>query len=111
MSWAPGASAHGWPIGTDRALLDRLRDDQIVIEVCPSAALQVAGVGPASHPLAAWLDHGVPIVVGSDHPLAFATSVSGELALLERAEEAHGEPGRMRAAVRHGKRLLGGAHR
>jgi aminodeoxyfutalosine deaminase len=70
---------HGIAAADDPALLDRLRDEQITLEICPSSNV-ATGVVPslAEHPLPRLLDAGVPIVLGSDDPPMFNTTLVEE---------------------------------
>lgn len=70
---------HGIAAADDPALLDRLREEQITLEICPSSNV-ATGVVPslAEHPLPRLLDAGVPVVLGSDDPPMFNTTLLEE---------------------------------
>jgi aminodeoxyfutalosine deaminase len=70
---------HGIAAAGDPALLDRLREERITLEVCPSSNV-ATGVVPslAEHPLPRLLDAGVPVVLGSDDPPMFNTTLLEE---------------------------------
>ena len=70
---------HGIAAAGDPRLLDRLREDGITLEVCPSSNV-ATGVVPslAAHPLPRLLAAGVPVVLGSDDPPMFGTSLLEE---------------------------------
>jgi len=70
---------HGIAAARDPQLLDRLRADRITLEICPSSNV-ATGVVPAlaSHPLPAFLAAGVPVVLGSDDPPMFGTTLLEE---------------------------------
>jgi aminodeoxyfutalosine deaminase len=70
---------HGIAAAGDPALLDRLREEQITLEICPSSNV-ATGVVPslAEHPLPRLLDAGVPVVLGSDDPPMFNTTLLQE---------------------------------
>ena len=70
---------HGIAAAGDPRLLDRLREDQITLEVCPSSNV-ATGVVPtlAAHPLPRLLAAGVPVVLGSDDPPMFGTTLLEE---------------------------------
>jgi aminodeoxyfutalosine deaminase len=110
---------HGIAAAGDPRLLGRLREANITLEVCPSSNV-ATGVVPdlAAHPLPRLLAAGVPVVLGSDDPPMFSTSLleeyrrvrdhlgltAGQLRALARASfEASFAPVELR------QRLLGGA--
>jgi aminodeoxyfutalosine deaminase len=70
---------HGIAAAADPRLLDRLREDRITLEVCPSSNV-ATGVVPslAAHPLPGLLAAGVPVVLGSDDPPMFGTTLVDE---------------------------------
>ena len=70
---------HGIAAASDPRLLDRLRQDQVTLEVCPSSNV-ATGVVPALdlHPLPRLLAAGVPVVLGSDDPPMFDTTLLDE---------------------------------
>jgi aminodeoxyfutalosine deaminase len=70
---------HGIAAAEDPRLLARLREDQITLEVCPSSNA-ATGVVPtlAAHPLPRLLAAGVPVVLGSDDPPMFGTTLLEE---------------------------------
>jgi aminodeoxyfutalosine deaminase len=70
---------HGIAAAGDPRLMERLRTDRITLEVCPSSNV-ATGVVPslAEHPLPVLLDAGVPVVLGSDDPPMFGTSLLEE---------------------------------
>ncbi len=76
-----GAERIGHGIGAigDPRLLGRLREDGITLEICPSSNV-ATGVVPslAAHPLPRLLAAGVPVVLGSDDPPMFNTSLLEE---------------------------------
>ena len=70
---------HGIAAAEDPRLLARLREDQITLEICPSSNV-ATGVVPAlaAHPLPRLLAAGVPVVLGSDDPPMFGTTLLEE---------------------------------
>ena len=70
---------HGISAAGDQRLLDRLREDRITLEVCPSSNV-ATGVIPSleEHPLPRLLAAGVRVVLGSDDPPMFGTSLVEE---------------------------------
>src|SRR5262249_19836858 len=67
---------HGIAAATDPALIARLREERITLEICPSSNV-ATGVVPslAAHPLPRLLAAGVPVVLGSDDPPMFNTTL------------------------------------
>ncbi|HUB40048.1 MAG TPA: adenosine deaminase [Streptosporangiaceae bacterium] len=70
---------HGIAAAGDPALLARLRQERITLEICPSSNV-ATGVVPslAEHPLPRLLEAGVPVVLGSDDPPMFNTTLLDE---------------------------------
>ena len=70
---------HGIAAAEDPRLLDRLRADEVTLEICPSSNV-ATGVVPtlAAHPLPRLLAAGVPVVLGSDDPPMFGTTLLDE---------------------------------
>jgi aminodeoxyfutalosine deaminase len=70
---------HGIASADDLRLLDRLREEQVTLEICPSSNV-ATGVVPAlaAHPLPRLLAAGVPVVLGSDDPPMFNTTLLDE---------------------------------
>ena len=90
---------HGIAAAGDPRLLDRLREAGITLEVCPSSNV-ATGVVPAlaDHPLPRLLAAGVPVVLGSDDPPMFNTSLLEEY---RRVQEHLGlTAGQLRALAR-----------
>lgn len=60
---------HGTAAGKDPHLLDLLANEDTCVEVCPISNRLTGALGPAeTHPLVAFRNHGVPIVICSDNP-------------------------------------------
>lgn len=73
---------HGTASAGDARLLDRLAHDGVVLEVCLSSNVATKVVPSlAEHPLRRFLDAGVAVVLGSDDPPMFATSLPVEYRL------------------------------
>ncbi len=72
---------HGVQAVHDPQLLARLRDEQVVLEVCPTSNV-VLGVVPShdEHPLPRLVEAGVAVTINSDDPPFFSTSLTEELA-------------------------------
>jgi aminodeoxyfutalosine deaminase len=77
---------HGIAAINDPALMDFLAERQIPLEVCPASnvctgalAVQLAGVPTIlEHPLPKLFRHGIPIVLSTDDPTMFHTTLDGE---------------------------------
>lgn len=56
-----------------------------VVEVCPTSNLRIGGLrDPAHHPVRRFVEEGVPVVVASDDPGIFGTTLRQELAWVAR---------------------------
>ncbi|HEU5453584.1 MAG TPA: adenosine deaminase, partial [Terriglobales bacterium] len=77
---------HGLSAQHDPALLDRLRREQVPIEVCISSNLRT-GCCPrlADHPVRRYFDAGLNVVLNSDDPPMFGTTLSREYQLAQDA--------------------------
>lgn len=77
---------HGIGATTDPALIERLVEDGITLEVCPGSNVAL-GIFPsfAAHPLAQLRDAGVKVTVSTDDPPFFHTSMTREFEELNRA--------------------------
>ena len=79
---------HGVGAASEPALVRRLADEQVTLEVCPASnvALGVAAT-PAQVPLIRLLDAGVPVALGADDPLLFGSRLTAQY---ELARNVHG---------------------
>lgn len=77
---------HGVQAWDDAALVDRLAENAVTLEVCPVSNVTL-GVYPTmqDHPIARLRDAGVPVTVSTDDPPFFHTTMSGEYDALHRA--------------------------
>lgn len=75
---------HGIAAVDDPRLLRELAEDGVVLEVCPTSNLRTGAWQPArgAHPVLTLLEAGVPVVLGSDDPAFFGSSLQGEFELL-----------------------------
>ena len=75
---------HGVRAVEDPALVERLAEDGIVLEICPGSNLAL-GIYPApsAHPIATLRDAGVTVTVSTDDPPFFHTDMANEREILE----------------------------
>jgi len=92
----PDRIAHGIAAADDPALLDRLAESRIPLDVCPGSNLATGAVRRLEdHPLRRIIDAGVRVTLGSDDPGLFSTDLTREyelaarIASLSTAEIAH----------------------
>lgn len=77
---------HGIRAVDDAALLERLRDRGVTLELCPTSNVRLGLVGGlASHPLRRLMAAGVPVTLNSDDPLLLGVTLGHELAATARA--------------------------
>ena len=70
---------HGISAVNDPALMAELRERDIPLEICPTSNVCTGAVASLDvHPLRRLFDAGVPIVLDSDDPALFGTTISGE---------------------------------
>jgi adenosine deaminase len=73
---------HGVRAASDAALLRRLADEAITLDVCPTSNVVLQVVPTlADHPLPALLAAGVPVTLNADDPLFFNSGVLAEYQL------------------------------
>jgi adenosine deaminase len=66
------------------AVMDLLRDRQVLLEICPTSNVHTGTVSSIDdHPLKVLFDHGIPISINDDDPITSRTRVSNELMLLQ----------------------------
>jgi adenosine deaminase len=77
---------HGVRAIEDPALVDRLAEDGVVLEVCPGSNVAL-GIYPRweDHPIARLRDKGVKVTVSTDDPPFFHTTMTNEFDRLARA--------------------------
>jgi len=77
----PDRIGHGIATVADPALLARVADEGVVLEVCPTSNVTLGLVASLEeHPVRALRDAGVAITINSDDPPFFATTLTDELA-------------------------------
>lgn len=79
---------HGIRAAGDPALLERLRERRVTLELCPTSNVRL-GLVPnlAAHPVRALLASGVPATINSDDPLLLGTSITRELTACAAAHQ------------------------
>ena len=82
----PSRIGHGVRAGEDPALVDRLAEDGIVLEVCPRSNVRL-GLYPsvARHPIERLRERGVAVTVSTDDPPFFDTDLTREYEALADA--------------------------
>tara|TARA_B100000678_G_scaffold167650_1_gene140028 strand:+ start:90 stop:1025 length:936 start_codon:yes stop_codon:yes gene_type:complete len=77
---------HGVKAIEDMSLIERLRRDQVALEMCPTSNVQTGAVASlAAHPIDELLLLGVPVTVSTDARTVSSTTLSGEYAALRHA--------------------------
>ncbi|KAA9008312.1 adenosine deaminase [Histidinibacterium aquaticum] len=77
---------HGVNAIRDLALVDRLAEDGVVLEVCPGSNVVLKATGDwPKHPIARLRERGVKVTVSTDDPPFFHTTMTREFEGLERA--------------------------
>ncbi len=78
---------HGIAAIHDRALMDLLAEKQIPLEICPGSNLRTGALAQQlhrvdaaieDHPLPSLLRHGIPVVLSTDDPAMFHTTLQDE---------------------------------
>lgn len=81
----PSRIGHGIGAIQDPALVDRLAEDGVVLEVCPGSNVFLNAVPSwEAHPIAKLPDAGVKVTVSTDDPPFFRTTMTAEYEALER---------------------------
>lgn len=81
-----GRIGHGVRCLDDHALLDRLRSDQIALEMCPTSNVQTGAVASlAAHPATRLLGDGFPVTISTDTRTTCATTLGQEFGLLRES--------------------------
>jgi len=79
---------HGVRVVEDPALLERVVDEGIVLEVCPVSNVALGVYSDlTSVPLPALLDAGASVALGADDPLLFGSRLAGQYATMRAAHE------------------------
>lgn len=95
---------HGIAAINDPELMDLLAEQKIPLEICPGSNLRTGALARQlgrnsvrieDHPLPQLLRHGIPVVLSSDDPAMFQTTLLEEYANAERMRLQEGELTRM----------------
>lgn len=82
----PERIGHGVDAIHDLALVDKLAEDGIVLEVCPGSNVFLGATGDwPEHPIRALRERGVKVTVSTDDPPYFGTTMTREFEGLARA--------------------------
>ncbi len=74
---------HGITAIQDEALLARLADEAITLDLCPTSNLKLGVVqSAAEHPIRRFFERGVRVTVSTDNPTILGCSLTSELKLL-----------------------------
>lgn len=76
---------HGIGAIEDPRLVEKLAEQQIVLEICPGSNVNLKAVaGWAAHPIVKLRDAGVPVTVSTDDPPFFHTTMTEEYDMLHK---------------------------
>lgn len=79
---------HGVRSAESQAVMDLLRERQVLLEICPTSNVHTGTVPSIqAHPLKALYEYGIPISINDDDPITSRTRVSNELMLLRKVFE------------------------
>src|SRR5438270_8589157 len=84
----PDRIGHGILAAGDQDLMDALRDEEIVLEICPTSNLLTKALpdeAAVRDTFRAFVDHGVQFTIATDGPEMMRTHLRDELGLLRRA--------------------------
>lgn len=99
---------HGIAAIHDPALMDLLAERRIALEVCPASNIQTGALAAqlgrpqaaiADHPLPLFVRHGIPVVLSTDDPAMFQTTLGAEY---HHAAQMGLSEGEIRAVIRAG---------
>lgn len=70
---------HGLTLRENAKLLERFRDRDICLEMCPTSNQEVVGIAADDYPFSDYFQHSVPIAVCTDNPAISRTTLSNEI--------------------------------
>ena len=83
----PHRIGHGIRAAYDEAAMRLLREQDVVLELCPTSNLQthaVSGTDELKHIVQTFLDRGVKVTLNTDGPYLLETDMQSEVAMVER---------------------------
>ncbi|HUM09568.1 MAG TPA: adenosine deaminase [Myxococcaceae bacterium] len=83
----PHRIGHGIRAAYDEAAMKLLREQDVVLELCPTSNLHthaVSGVDELKHIVQTFLDRGVKVTLNTDGPYLLETDMQSEVALVEK---------------------------
>lgn len=84
----PNRIGHGVRSAEDDALLDRLANAGVALEVCPTSNVSLGVFSTLEEvPVRKLVDSGIAVALGADDPLLFGSSLAGQYAVLRAAQE------------------------
>lgn len=85
LSFGAARIGHGVRAVEDPDLVDRLRNDQVVLEMCPTSNVQTgAAASFAQHPALLFLCRGLAVTVNTDNMTVSGVTISSEMARLRQ---------------------------
>jgi len=84
----PNRIGHGVRSAEDEALLDRLADAGVALEVCPTSNVSLGVFSTLDEvPVRKLVASGIDVALGADDPLLFGSSLAGQYAVLRAAQD------------------------
>lgn len=69
---------HALSAAGDEKLMKDIRSHDVAIEILPTSNARLLGLEPKTHPIHAFLAHGISTILGSDDPGILRSDISGE---------------------------------
>lgn len=84
----PNRLGHGVRAVEDPRVLDRIANDGVTLEVCPTSNVSLGVYGTLEEvPVRTLMQAGIGVSLGSDDPLLFGSHLAGQYAVLRAAQE------------------------